>query len=223
MHQRKSKKIVIYFFLLCLFGSINNIDFNKLKIQSISDIKVLGLGKDNNLILLENIKNLNLDNIFFIDHNELKNLINSNSLVENYQIFKRYPYSIDIKIEKTKFLARINNDKKIFLVGSNGKLTENNFYDSQLPFIFGKPDIKEFLNFKRIIDKSKLSYKDIKNLYFFTSKRWDLELNNNIIIKLSKNYIEDSLDLAFEFLNNQNFEDIKINDARIKDQIILNG
>ena len=223
MHQRKSKKILIYFFLLCLFGSINNIDFNKLKIKNITDIKVLGLGDDNNLILLKNIKNLNLDNIFFIDHNELKNLINSNSLVENYQIFKRYPSSIDIKIEKTKFLARINNDKKIFLVGSNGKLTENNFYDSQLPFIFGKPEIEEFLNFKRIIDKSKLSYKDIKNLYFFTSKRWDLELNNNIIIKLSNNYIEDSLNLASEFLNNQNFEDIKIIDIRIKDQIILNG
>jgi len=223
MRQRKGKKILIYFFLLFLFGSINNIDFNKLKIQNISDIKVLGLENDNNLILLENIKKLNLDNIFYINDKELKNLINSNTLVESYQIFKRYPSSMDIKIEKTKFLARINNNKKIFLVGSNGKLSENHFYEDQLPFIFGKPEIEEFLNFKRIIDKSKLSYKDIKNLYFFTSKRWDLELNNNIIIKLSNNYIEDSLNLASEFLNNQNFEDIKIIDIRIKDQIILNG
>jgi len=223
MHQRKSKKILIYFFLLCLFGSINNIDFNKLKILNIINIKVLGLGNDNNLILLENIKNLKLDNIFFTDNKELKNLINSNSLVENYKIFKRYPSSINIKIEKTKFLARINNNKKIFLVGSNGKLIKNNFYDNQLPFIFGKPEIEDFLNFKKIIDKSKLSYKDIKNFYFFSSKRWDLELNNNIIIKLSKNHIEESLDLVVEFLNNQKFEDIKIIDTRIKDQIILNG
>ncbi len=223
MRQRKGNKILIYFFLLCLFGSINNINFSKLKIKNIIDIKVLGLGNSNDLVLLENIKKLNLDNIFFINAKEIKNLINSNSLVENYQIFKRYPYSIDIKIEKTKFLARINNNKKIFLVGSNGKLSENNFYEDQLPFIFGKPEIEEFLNFKKIIDKSKLSYKDIKNLYFFSSKRWDLELKNNIIIKLSKNYIEDSLDLAFEFLNHQNFEDIKIIDTRIKNQIILNG
>lgn len=170
MRQRKGNKILIYFFLLCLFGSINNINFSKLKIKNIIDIKVLGLGNSNDLVLLENIKKLNLDNIFFINAKEIKNLINSNSLVENYQIFKRYPYSIDIKIEKTKFLARINNNKKIFLVGSNGKLSENNFYEDQLPFIFGKPEIEEFLNFKKIIDKSKLSYKDIKNLYFFHPK-----------------------------------------------------
>ena len=43
MHQRKSKKILIYFFLLCLLGSINNIDFNNLKLQNVIDIKVLGL------------------------------------------------------------------------------------------------------------------------------------------------------------------------------------
>ena len=144
-------------------------------------------------------------------------------MVENYKIIKRYPSAINIKIEKTKFLARISNNKKIYLVGSNGKLTESNFYDNELPFIFGKPKIEEFINFKKIIDNSKLSYNDIKNFYFFSSKRWDLELKNNIIIKLSKNYIEDSLDLVVEFLNNQNFEDIKIIDTRIKDQIILNG
>ena len=223
MHQRKSKKILIYFFLLCLLGSINNIDFNNLKLQNVIDIKVLGLENDNNLVLLKSIKNLKLDNIFFTDSKDLKNLINSNSLVENYKIIKRYPSSIDIKIEKTKFLARISNNKKIYFVGSNGKLTESNFYDNELPFIFGKPKIEEFINFKKIIDNSKLSYNDIKNFYFFSSKRWDLELKNNVIIKLSKNYIEDSLDLVAEFLNNQNFEDIKIIDTRIKDQIILNG
>ena len=108
MHQRKGKKILIYFFLLCLLGSINNIDFNNLKLQNVIDVKVLGLENDNNLVLLKSIKNLKLDNIFFTDSKDLKNLINSNSLVENYKIIKRYPSSIDIKIEKTKFLARIN-------------------------------------------------------------------------------------------------------------------
>ena len=222
MHQRKGKKILIYFFLLCLFGSITNIDFNKLKIPSISDIKVLGLGYENNLILLENIKKLKLDNIFYINDKDLKNIINSNSLVENYQIFKRYPSTIDIKIKKTKFLARINHNKKIFLVGSNGKLSKNNFYDDQLPFIFGKPAIEEFLNFKRIIDKSKLSYQDIKNLYFFSSKRWDLELKNNILIKLSRDNVEKDLNNVYLFLDKENDSSKKIIDARIQNQIITN-
>ena len=222
MHQQKGKKILIYFFLLFIVGSINNISLNNLKLKKINYININGLGKNDNAILLQEIKNLNLDNIFLINKNEIINQINANSLVENYNIFKRYPSSIDVNIKKTKFLARINNNGKIFLIGSNGKLTENNFSSNQLPFIFGNPNIYEFLDFKKTIDQSKISYEEIKNLYFFSSQRWDLELKNNVIIKLSKNYTKESLNLALEFLYSDEFRDVTIIDARIKNQIILN-
>ena len=165
---------------------------------------------------------MNLDNIFTIDKNKIINQINLNNLVENYSIFKRYPSSMVVNIEKTKFLAKVNDNGKIFLVGSNGKLSETNFSDQQLPFIFGNPKIYEFLNFKKVIDNSKISYDEIKNLYFFPSKRWDLELKNNIIIKLPKNLNEESLNMSLEFLHNNKFKEIKTIDARIKNQIILN-
>ena len=222
MHQRKGKKILIYFFLLFIVGSINNISLNNLKLKKINHININGLEENDNAILLQEIKNLNLDNIFSINKNEIINQINLNSLVENYNIFKRYPSSIDVNIKKTKFLARINNNGKIFLVGSNGKLTENNFSSNQLPFIFGNPNIYKFLDFKKTIDRSKISYEEIKNLYFFSSQRWDLELKNNIIIKLSENYTKESLKLAMEFLYSDEFRDVTIIDARIKNQIILN-
>ena len=222
MHQRKGKKILIYFLLLFIVGSINNISLNNLKLKKINYININGLGENDNAILLQEIKNLNLDNIFLINKNEIINQINANSLVENFNIFKRYPSSIDININKTKFLARINNNGKIFLVGSNGKLTENNFSSNQLPFIFGNPNIYKFLEFKKTIDQSKISYDEIKNLYFFSSQRWDLELKNNVIIKLSKNYTKESLNLALEFLYSDEFRDVTIIDARIKNQIILN-
>ena len=81
---------------------------------------------------------------------------------------------------------------------------------------------KIFLKFKRIIDQSNISYSQIKNLYFFQSKRWDLELENNVILKLSKDHTKLSLNQAFELINDKNFKDIKVVDARIKNQIILN-
>ena len=136
--------------------------------------------------------------------------------------FKKYPYALDIKIERTDFLAKINNNGKIFLIGTNGKLSDVKFLDKELPFIFGKPRIDEFIKFTNIIDQSKLSFNQVKNLYFFPSKRWDLELKNNVILKLSKDHTKLSLDQAFEILNDNNFNDIKIVDARIKNQIILN-
>ena len=182
----------------------------------------INLSQNQNTNLLESIKELNLKNIFFLNGSEISKIIVSNSLVESYEIFKKYPYTLDIKIERTDFLAKINNNGKIFLIGTNGKLSDVKFLDKELPFIFGKPRIDEFIKFTYIIEQSKLSLNQVKNLYFFPSKRWDLELKNNVILKLSRDHIKLSLDQAFELLNDDNFNDIKIVDARIKNQIILN-
>ena len=217
MQQRKSKKILIYFFLLLLVGSINNINLNVLKLKNINDINIVGLDIKDKSSLLKKINNFNLKNIFSISKIDLINEIESNSLVEKYSIFKRYPSSLDIKIEKTKFLAKINKDSQIYYIGSNGKFIINDFLNNQLPFIFGNPEVIDFFNIKEIIDKSKISYKEIKNLYFFPSKRWDLELNDNTIIKLPNDNINLALNLVVEFLDDNRFID-----ARIENQIILN-
>ena len=216
MQQRKSKKILIYFFLLLIFGTINNINLNGLKFQNINNINITGLDIKNKLILLKKIENFNLNNIFLITKIDLTNEIESNSLVENYSIFKRYPSSLEINIEKTKFLAKINKNGQIFYIGSNGKLIKNHSVNNQLPFIFGNPEVIEFFEIKEIIDKSKISFSEIKNLYFFPSKRWDLELRDNTIIKLPNDNVNLVLDLAMGFL-----DDNKFIDARIKNQIIL--
>ena len=222
MHQRKGKKILVYLFLLLIVGSINNTSLSKIQFEKIENITISGLTENENINLLENIEGQNLKNIFFLNGKEISKIISSNNLVENYEIFKKYPHTIDIKIEKTKFLAKIKKNGKISLIGSNGKLSDIKFSDEKLPFIFGKPNINEFIEFTNIIKESKFSLNQIKNLYFFPSKRWDLELKNNTILKLSKDHTKLSLDQAFELLNDNNFNDIKIVDARIKNQIILN-
>ena len=50
---------------------------------------------------MQEIKDLNLGNIFFINKNEIINQIDTNSLVGKYVVFKKYPSTIDIKIDKT--------------------------------------------------------------------------------------------------------------------------
>ena len=222
MHQQKGKKVLIYLFIFLIVGSINNTVLTKIKFETIKSIKISGLNQKQNISLLESIKELNLKNIFFLNGNEISKIISSNSLVENYEIFKKYPNALDIKIERTDFLAKINNNGKIFLIGKNGKLSDLKFSDKELPFIFGKPRIDEFIKFTNIIEESKLSLNQVKNLYFFPSKRWDLKLKNNLILKLSKNNTKLSLDQAFDIINDNNFNDIKVVDARIKNQIILN-
>ena len=222
MHQKKSKKLLIYFFLLIIISSINNISLKNLEFQKVRNIEVSGLGEIENKLIIDQIKNLNLSNIFFINKVEINNLISSNPLIEKYQIFKNYPSAIKIMIKKTNFIAKINYKNEIFIIGSNGKLIPNNFQVSGLPYIFGKPEIQEFLKFKQIVDQSKFSFEEIDSLYFFPSKRWDIKLKNNVLLKLSNNLTKASLNYAYEFLENNTTEKFTTLDIRIDNQIILN-
>ena len=125
MHQRKGKKIIIYFFILILFGSINNIQISDFKFKKIKNVYISGLNDLENKIIMSDIKSLNLNNIFFINENEINRIMNKNTLIEKFNIFKKYPSALEIKIEKTNFLATITQNDKTFLVGSNGKFSEH--------------------------------------------------------------------------------------------------
>ena len=222
MHQRKSKIIFIYFFLLIIVSSISNKFVDNFKSLKIKNINVSGLESKDNQIILDKIKYLKLENIFSINKNEILKILNSNSLIESYEIFKIYPSTINIIIKKTEFLAKINDNGKIFLIGSNGKLIPTVKPYKDLPFIFGNPKIDEFLKFKQIIDNSKFSYNQIENLYFYQSKRWDLKLKENILLKLPNDFSNKILDTLYEFLEEYNVKNFTIIDSRIKNQIILN-
>ena len=222
MHQRKSKKVLVYFFLLIIVSSISNNSINSNKLNQIKKINISGLHESDNKKLLNEIKNLSLGNIFFINESEIIKIINANSLIERYEVFKKYPSTINIKIEKTKFYAKINNNGKTFLIGSNGKLTLSKSDKSNLPYIFGKPNIDEFLKFKKIIDESEFSFKEIKNLYFFPSNRWDLHFKNDILLMLPNELTYQKLNSVYEFLENYKGGSFNLVDARIKNQIILN-
>ena len=222
MHQRKSKKLLIYFFLLIIISSINNISLRNLEFQKVRNIEVSGLGEMENKIVIDQIKNLNLSNIFFINKEEIINLISSNPLIEKYQIFKNYPSAIKIMIKKTNFIAKINHNNEIFVIGSNGKLIPNNLQASDLPYIFGKPKIKELLKFKQIVDQSKFSFDEVDSLYFFSSKRWDIKLKNNILLKLPNNLTQEYLNNLYQFLEMHNGENLTTVDARLENKIILN-
>ena len=223
MHQRKGKLVLIYFLLLLIVASINNVNFSDIKFNRVEKINISGLNYLENEKILKDINNLNLENIFFLNSGKINNIINSNSLVEEFKVFKKYPSTINIDIEKTIFLAKINHDEKILILGSNGKFLKNDSSIKDLPYIFGNPEILDFLNFKKIIENSKISYEAIKNIYFFKSHRWDLELKNNILIKLPKNNVKETLDNVSEFMEDINVGDKIIIDARIENQIILNG
>ena len=220
MLQQINKKILLYFFIFIILGTFNNKNLKEFNLPKINSLKINGLEIDKKFP--EKLEILKLNNIFFIDKIKTKELFNSNNLIEEYEIFKKYPMSLEIEIVETKFLAQTNINGKFFLIGSNGKLIENETNTNSLPYIFGELDINSFLNLKKIIDESSLDFQEIKNFYFFPSGRWDLETLSDILIKLPKEKLKESLDLSLDLLNNEKFDNIKLIDVRQKNQVIIN-
>lgn len=223
MHQQKSKKIVIYLILLLTIGTFNNKNFDDIDFMTIKKINIVGLDEQNNIELMNKLNLLNINSLIFLDKFKTSEIINSNSLVEKYSVFKRYPSTLSVNITKTKFLAQVKKNGKFFLLGSNGKLTPTKKIKKNIPFIFGKLENEHFLELKKTIDETNFNYKNIKNLFFFPSGRWDIETKSGIIIKLPKDNLKNSLNLSFKILKDDKFKMINQIDLRQNQQIIIDG
>ena len=222
MQLRLSKKILFYIFLIIFLSTFNNKYFLKIGLKPIDEITVIGLNEREMQDLLSNLELHNLENIFFLNKFELEEKLKANKLIENYTVFKRYPSSIEIRVNKTKFLANVFKDGKSFVLGSNGKLISSIDKNNNLPNIFGDYDKASFFNLLQSIKKSKFELSRVKNLYFFKSGRWDIETSQNVIIKLPKENLEASLNLSLDILSNNEFKNIKILDIRQDNQVIVN-
>lgn len=223
MLQLKSKKILLYVFLFLLIGTFNNKNLNDLKFVKIRSISVSGLNDKENFKLKNDLNFLKIENLFFLDKQKIIEIMNSNNLIEKYSVFKRYPSKIDIIIHQTKFIAQFKKKNQIFLLGSNEKFVESNFFKSDIPIIFGDFKVKNFFDLRRAIQETNFVYKEIKNLYFFPSGRWDIETQSGLLIKLPKDNLERSLELLIIFLNKNIEKEINKIDLRQTNQIITNG
>ena len=223
MPQQKSRKILIYFFLFLIIGTFNNKNLKNLYFFKIKEISIIGLDEKSNFELQNELNFLKLNNLFFLNKLKIIEIINSNNLIENFSVSKRYPSSLEIVINKTNFLAKLKKNNKNFILGSNGKLIESNEYVIDLPFIFGNFEIESFFELKKAIDKTDFDYGKIKNLFFFKSGRWDIETKNGILIKLPKNELKKTLELYLIFISENKKKKIDIIDLRQLKQIIING
>ncbi len=222
MPNQKSKKILIYFFIFLLIGSLNNKNFEFINFFKVNKIIVTGLNKESNYELYENLNFLRNNNLLFLSKNKIKDILSSNSLVEKYFIFKKYPSTLYIKVHQTKFLAKMIKNNENFYLGANGKLTKIIDPDIDLPIIFGDFSNQSFFELKKAIDQTNFEYGKIKKLFFFKSGRWDIETKKGLLIKLPKNEIQNSLKLAISFLSNSLKNDISTIDLRQRNQIIVN-
>ena len=221
MLQQINKKIIFYISLVIILGTFNNKNLKNFDLPKINMVNIEGIEfNDNEYLKIMNL--IKLNNLLSIQKSQIKEILNSNNLIEEYEVFKNYPSSLEIRIEKTNFLASTNINGKNYLVGSNGKFINTKDYSQNLPFIFGNFDTEKFLEFKNIILQTDFKYNNIKNFYYFPSGRWDIEMISGVLIKLPITGIKESLNLSIDLLEDIEFSNIKILDIRQKNQIVIN-
>jgi len=228
MHQYRDKRKYFLFLFLTLFflSSINSQLFieKKQSLYNLKSIEVIGLDKNLNIEIEQNLNFLINTNIFFINKQILNNQISKYNFIENYSIFKFYPSKIILKLKHTDLLARTIKNNEIFLIGSNSKFINvkkfNNFH--YLPIVFGKFTAEEFILFKKILNRSDLNYKDIKEIFFYPSGRVDIKTIDNFIIKFPTKNIEEAMNIANKIIKNEKFNNNMI-DLRVPNQIILSN
>ncbi len=161
-------------------------------------------------------------NIFSINKKDISKIIYSDKTINDFKIIKIYPSTLKIEIKKTNFLAITKKKGRDYYVLENGNLIQIHNQKLKLPFIFGDVDVNNFLDFKKMIDSSVLEFNQIENFYYFKSNRWDILTKSGLILKMPINLTAKKLDVIFEIIQKQNFDDVKIIDFRQKNMMVIN-
>ena len=219
----KKNKVIIYIFFFLIISTVTNKNFLNDRIHNIKNINVnvSGLSIEQNLEIKNKISKISPDNIYFIDIEPITNLLLSYNLIEHFNIKKIYPNSLNISILPTKFIAKIKNTKGVLLIGSNGKLIKQQKTYKDLPLLYGKFDSKYFLKFYDSLINSEFKYSEIDSILYFPSRRWDIKLKDETLIKLPTNNLIKSLKLAYLIKNEKKNKNNKVIDLRIQNRIII--
>ncbi len=218
-----NRKILIYLFIFFILGTYTNKEFSNFNFPEIDSYKIEGLNVLENDQIFQDLSKIQNKNLFFLKQDEISKIINSNQIIESFSVFKHYPSSLNIVIEETIFLALTKKNGQDFYIGSNGNLIQTINKKTNLPFVFGNVEISDFLRLKKIIDNSNFNYDNIKNLYYFKSRRWDIETKDDLIIKLPSKELNVSFDILSKIYDNQKFKDIKVIDLRKENLVTLDG
>ena len=225
MHQKtdKKNKVYVYLFIFFLLSTLNNqkIINSSLFKFNVNQIKVSGLSEKKNLLILEEIKKIFPRNIFLIKKEFLLEILKKNNLIESYEIKKIYPNTIEVKIKKAEFLGITNINGNFFFIGSNGKLINYSDTRKNLPYVFGKINVDNFIEFVKIINQSKFNFNQIKEIYFFPSGRWDVKTKDNRLFKLPIHNLRFKINSINNINNNDEFKNAKIIDLRFNNKIII--
>ena len=213
----KKKKIYFYIFFLILLSTPLNLKYNSFikEIFKIKNIKIVP-----NELVFEEVYNLLNQNIFKLNNSNLKNFVNKYTYLKSIEIKKIYPDTLEVLITKSSPIAIIDNQISFTYLGDNGKVFKDNKEYNSIPILKGEIDIAEAIIVLNLLDKSIYKLEDIKEIIFFPTKRINIILKDNKILKFPISIDLKYINKTYNFLKTIKTEK-QVIDFRVLERIIL--
>ena len=222
--MKKTTTVLSLFLILIILTTFNpnNLDlgshFFKIKKIEIKNLKILEKKNIENQFKNE----LFGSSLFILDEKKVEKLLDDNAFIDFLEFKKIFPHKLQVIVHEKKTIAILNDKRDKYYLTRNGekiKFFKNRILE-KLPNIFGKE--KNFLEIYSVLTKINFPISKIKSFYYFDIGRWDILLENNVIIKLPVKNFDISLKNFLDLDKKIDFEKYSIFDYRIKNQLILN-
>jgi len=221
MHLKKGKKFKFFFYILLIIflTSTNNYNFKISDPFYIKSIYINGFSDKKNNLIKDEIKEVLKQNIFFINKDYFAKLFERND-IKYLDIKKNYPDKLIIDIVPAKPICIILVENNKIFLGDNGKKMDIELENYNLPTVTGSADISNIFYVVNLLSLSRLDYSSIYKIIFFKSGRFDIILDNEVVIKFPIKYDIKTMNYISNLLNENKFANSKIIDLRIKNRII---
>ncbi len=222
----KVKRSIFLWLILFIFLTTYNFNLDRYIEKSLFPIKkiqITGINYLNKDEINLKLKKFKGKSIFIIREKKIKDIFKNFDFIQEVEIKKIYPDKILVNIREFEPLAYFKKNNEIYLLTDTKKIIKNNkLVDiKNLPEMYGNGGEKNFHILNKSLIKIGFDKKIIEKFSYFQINRWDIFLNNDKIIKLPVKNYEDSLKKFLSIFREEQFENFKIFDFRIEDQLIL--
>ena len=226
--------IIIFFIIFYFYFNFSNLSkYTSGLIQKFSDkysynlinIEVSKLNYFDKEIILEYFNDYNGKSVFLVPINKISKDILLNKWIKNINIKNNYKNKININIEEETPFGVYNNDNQKLLFSENMIILEvvkNDIKYNDLIQYFGENSINDSQN---LISNLDIDFIDnIKSLNYIENRRWNVELDNSIILKLPEKNIKLAIknyNKIYSNFSNKDLKEIESIDLRIKKQAVI--
>ena len=223
--MRKKKGIFFCIFILITLTTYNFYSDNRSfsTYFNLKKIEVSGISNIQEEQIMTKLNVLKGKNIISINKKKISTIVKDFSYIEKIIVKKIYPDKIKIIITELDPIGIfLEENKKLILLQNGSSTTQYNQKNLiNLLSVYGVEGDKNFYIFYNDLIKTSFDITFIKEVRYFKTKRWDIILKNDKLIRLPIMDYNKSL-IKFNGLSKKDeFKNFKIFDFRVNGQLFL--